>query len=87
MSWYLPAALLVVAGVLTIHSWRDTRIGSERELAPRPATARPTVVIGLAMVGAVPFAALGWTAGVPALVALLAAGLTALIVKDTRHAY
>ncbi len=121
--WYLPAALLVVAGVLTIHSWRDTAsdlsenwhrvllslLGGCQVLMAAGAspalmviggvggillivaawlpTARPTVVIGLAVVGAVPFAALGWTAVVPVLVALLAAGLTALIVRDTRHAH
>ena len=120
--WYLPAVLLVVAGALTIHSWRDTAsalsenwhrvllslLGGFEVLMAAGAspallviggiggimlivaawlrTARRNIVIGLVTVGIVPFAALGWTAVVPVLVAVLAAGLTALVVRDARHA-
>ena len=43
------------------------------------------VVVGLVAVGTVPFAILGWTALVPVLVAVQAAGLTALVVRDSRR--
>jgi hypothetical protein len=45
------------------------------------------VVLALVAAGTLPFAALGWTAVVPVLVALLAGLMTALVVCRTRHVH
>lgn len=118
--WYLPAVLLVVAGVLSVDHWRDTGaalvdrwprvllsaiggceilmaagssplllvVGAAGGIALLVAAWLPTrswtLVAGLAALGTVPFAALGWTAGVPVLAALLGVLLTLLVVREIR---
>jgi hypothetical protein len=116
--WYPSAVLLLVAGTLTIDSWRDsarsvaddwfrvllTALGGFEILmaagaAPvlmvvgavggialisaawlRPAPRR--VLVGLVVVGTVPFAVLAWTAAVPLLLAATAFAVAIPVVRQ-----
>ncbi len=120
--WYLPGALLVIAGLFVIDRWPDTAtlvarnwmrcllalLGASELLMAAGASALPLVVgavgglsligaawlttlsrrafIGLVIVGSVPFAAFAWTAIVPVLLLLVAAGLAVPLVQHPgRH--
>lgn len=71
-----PPLLMVVGGLggvaLVVAAWLRT--------------APTALVLGLVAAGTLPLAALGWTAVVPVLVALLAAAIAALLVRGARHA-
>jgi hypothetical protein len=115
--WYPSAVLLVVAGLLSVDSWRATarafaddwfRVlltalgGFEILMAAGAATAllvvgtvggialmlaawlrraNKGVVVGLLVVGTIPFAALGWFAIVPVLLAVLAVAVAIPVLR------
>jgi hypothetical protein len=57
--WYLPAALLITSAALTVENWRGT-------LAAAAWRRSRTLLI----LGAIPFAAVAWTAVVPVVLAV-----------------